>query len=338
MAKPRIFISSTYYDLKHLRSAFESFLDDLGFEPVLSEKGSIAYTPDLPLDESCYREVELVDVLVLVVGGRYGSEKTFGNSPQEKKRQKEFYDRYDSVTREEFRAAVKNNIPTYILIERGVYSEYQTFSKNRNSTSVVYAHVDSVNIFHMIDEIVSLPKNNPIFSFDRYNEIETWLREQWASLFKELLQRQSNQKLVASLASQVEQLSQTNKTLRKYLESVMVKVAPDTSQALIDSETARLKKLKMLKRISENPFVDFLRRSNVDLETSGNIILHAESIKDLFEKIKDSAPDCEEIHNILDEILENKLGHALHDINDAREALGKKSFTWKGRKVSKRNT
>jgi hypothetical protein len=36
MAKPRVFVSSTYYDLKHLRSAIEAFIDSLGYEPILS--------------------------------------------------------------------------------------------------------------------------------------------------------------------------------------------------------------------------------------------------------------------------------------------------------------
>ena len=47
MAKPRVFVSSTYYDLKHLRSSLENFVESLGFEPVLSEKGDIAYAPDV---------------------------------------------------------------------------------------------------------------------------------------------------------------------------------------------------------------------------------------------------------------------------------------------------
>ncbi|EJL6905653.1 DUF4062 domain-containing protein [Vibrio cholerae] len=32
MAKPRIFISSTYYDLKHIRNAIESFVDGFGYD------------------------------------------------------------------------------------------------------------------------------------------------------------------------------------------------------------------------------------------------------------------------------------------------------------------
>ena len=52
MAKPRVFISSTYYDLKHVRSSLENFVESLGFEAILSEKGSITYSHDIPLDES----------------------------------------------------------------------------------------------------------------------------------------------------------------------------------------------------------------------------------------------------------------------------------------------
>jgi len=39
MSKPRIFVSSTYYDLKHVRSSLEAFIERLGYEPILSEKG-----------------------------------------------------------------------------------------------------------------------------------------------------------------------------------------------------------------------------------------------------------------------------------------------------------
>ncbi len=76
MARPRVFVSSTYYDLKHIRSSRENFIESLGFKAILSEKGDIAYTPDIPLDESCYSEVENSDIFVIIIGGRYGSEKS----------------------------------------------------------------------------------------------------------------------------------------------------------------------------------------------------------------------------------------------------------------------
>ena len=68
----------------------------------------------------------------------------------------------------EYKAASEDDIPIYILIERAVYAEYQTFLKNRENKQVTYAHVDSVNVFHFIDAILSQPRNNPIQTFDKY--------------------------------------------------------------------------------------------------------------------------------------------------------------------------
>ena len=146
MARPRIFVSSTYYDLKHLRSSLENFVKSLGFDAVLSEKGKIAYTPDVPLDESCYREVGTADIFVLIVGGRYGSEVSATRTAL----LKTFFDRYNSITRGEYNAALDRDVPTYVLIERSVCAEYETYLKNKDNNEITYAHVDSVNIFDLL--------------------------------------------------------------------------------------------------------------------------------------------------------------------------------------------
>lgn len=41
MAVPRIFVSSTYYDLRHVRDDIEIFLKGLGYTPVMHDKGNI---------------------------------------------------------------------------------------------------------------------------------------------------------------------------------------------------------------------------------------------------------------------------------------------------------
>ncbi|MCE2432658.1 MAG: DUF4062 domain-containing protein [Candidatus Latescibacteria bacterium] len=43
MAHPRVFISSTYYDLKNVRADLERYIKDRGFDPVLNERGQIPY-------------------------------------------------------------------------------------------------------------------------------------------------------------------------------------------------------------------------------------------------------------------------------------------------------
>lgn len=237
MAHPRVFVSSTYYDLKHLRSSLENFIEALGYEPVLSEKGNIAYAPDTPLDESCYREVHNADIFVLIVGGRYGSERSGGESDLPK----HFFDKYDSITKQEYKSAVAQDIPIYILIERSVYADFENFLRNKDNQTFSYAHVDSINVFHLIEEILAQPQNNPFYLFDRYSDIEIWLKEQWAGLFRELLSRISNQQRLLSLAAQVESLAETNKTLKRYLEELLVSEIPsEKSEDLINTEDRRL--------------------------------------------------------------------------------------------------
>lgn len=236
MARPRIFISSTYYDLKHLRNSLENFVESLGFDAVLSEKGSIAYIPDIALDESCYKEVGNTDIFVIIIGGRYGSEKseTSTGTP------KQFYDNYDSITKQEYKSALDKGIPIYILIEKSVYADYETYRKNKENESIIYAHVDSVNIFHLIEGIFSQTRNNPIQQFDRYAEIESWLKEQWAGLFRDLLKGKSNQRQIASLESEVSRMAEINTTLKKYMEEIITKFDPEDSASLIEHENKRI--------------------------------------------------------------------------------------------------
>ena len=236
MAKPRVFISSSYYDLKHFRSSVDIFIEGLGFETILSEKGNIAYNPDQRLDESCYREAQTADIFVLLVGGRYGSEV----SGEKKKPTHEFFERYDSITRKEYESAILRNIPTYILIESNVYTEYHTFLKNKKNEEIVYAQVDSVNIFYFIEEILAKPFNNPIHTFERFSDIAVWLKEQWAGLFRDFLNRRSQQKQLTTLTNQVAQLKAINDTLQKYLETVVSKITPEEAPNLIESEQKRL--------------------------------------------------------------------------------------------------
>src|SRR5690349_7578811 len=124
MAKPRIFISSTYYDLKYLRSQLESFVETLGYEAVLSERGDIPYAPNQPLDQSCYDEIAYCDIYVLIIGGRYGSPASSTASAEA------FREQYDSVTKKEFEQACGLRKPIYVLVESTVHAECDTYLRN----------------------------------------------------------------------------------------------------------------------------------------------------------------------------------------------------------------
>jgi hypothetical protein len=73
MARPRVFISSTYYDLKYIRGGLEAFVRQMGYDPILFEKGDIPFHHDSLLETSCLQEIDSADMLVLIIGGRHGS-------------------------------------------------------------------------------------------------------------------------------------------------------------------------------------------------------------------------------------------------------------------------
>lgn len=52
MAKPRVFISSTFYDLRQIRADIDQFLRGLGYDAIRNEEGSIPYGKDERLEEN----------------------------------------------------------------------------------------------------------------------------------------------------------------------------------------------------------------------------------------------------------------------------------------------
>lgn len=317
MAKPRVFVSSTYFDLKHIRSSLDLFIDTLGFESILSEKGDIAYSPDIPLDESCYREVENIDIFVLTIGGRYGSE----TSSEEKKLSKSFYDRYESITKKEYESALNNDTPCYILIETNVYAEYKTFLRNKDNKNINYAHVDSINIFHFIEEILSKPRNNPIYNFEKFSQIAEWLKVQWAGLFRELLKRKSQQSQIKNLTTEVTGLQEVNKTLKTYLEAMMSGVTKVESNKLIEKEEKRLKDFDLRKIIEKNRFFRYVSsRGEIDVNEYITVLAKAKNFEDFIVRLKPLIKEETTLTRIREILLEDEV--AKSDLNEGRAILG----------------
>jgi hypothetical protein len=168
-----------------------------------------------------------------------------------------------------------------------VYSEYQTYLRNKNNTEISYAYVDSVNIFKFIETILVLPRNNPIHTFEKFNDIEIWLREQWAGLFRELLQRMSDQKKFSELSQQVDDLKEINNTLKTYLESVMRAVSVDNSSELIELEEFRINKIFQLDEARNNSlFQHLIEVHNINEKDLYNIIIDSKTINDFSNKVK----------------------------------------------------
>ena len=315
MARPRVFVSSTFYDLKHIRASLEVFIESLGFEAILFEKGDISFNPDVPLDESCYREAANADIFVLIIGGRYGSASS-GNS----KKKKEVEDIYESITKKEFESAQAEDVPTFILLDSSVASEYQTYLKNRDNKTIVYAHVDSDGVFRLLDTVFEKSRNNPVFNFDRATQIEAWLREQWAGLFRELLRARSQQKQLAALNSQVTELKSVNDTLKTYMEAVLNKVNPDISGEIIRHQEDKLEKVRTELKLESNPFYrHVVFNKGLPDALARSIIFEPKTADEAIESLETSLADDTKMGTL--SVLQRVAG-AQRDYNKARELFG----------------
>lgn len=203
MAKPRVFISSTFYDLRQIWVELDKFIEGLGYEPVRNEEGEIPYGKDEALQAYCYKEIANIDVLVSIIGSRYGSAGIIKEKEQEY-----------SVSQLELKTALKEDKQVFVFIDKNVFTEYETYILNKNNENVIYKYVDNVNIYKFIEEIKALPHNNNIKGFETAEDITSYLREQFAGLFKQFML--DNKRVKETLI--IRDIENTAKTLRELVD------------------------------------------------------------------------------------------------------------------------
>jgi hypothetical protein len=193
MPSPRIFISSTCYDLKYIRENLKFFIRNLGYEPVLSEEGNIFYDPSLHVHDACLAEVPTCQILVLIIGGSYGGR---------------YKDSDKSITNREYLEAVKMKIPIFAIVERGVYEQFHVYNYNKGNRSIdaskiSYPSADSPKIFEFINQVQSQTVNNALVPFSDFEDIQGYLKQQWAGLMYRFLTSESESRRVADLFTSI---------------------------------------------------------------------------------------------------------------------------------------
>lgn len=147
------------------------------------EDGDIGYTPGKELDFSCYEAMKSADMVLLIIGGEYGSAATGEKADK--------FEEYISVTRNEFRSAVKTGIPVFVFVETNVYAEYGVYEVNYSSIEekgipIEFKATKNINVFRFIKEIRAI-NDKPIQEFRRSAEIKSFLSKQWSDMFKNYL-------------------------------------------------------------------------------------------------------------------------------------------------------
>ena len=176
MARPQVFISSTYYDLKSVRDDIPRFLRDIGYDSIRHEVGGVPYARNEKLENSCYKEIENCDILLCIIGGRFGASSATSTG---------------SITQNELRTAHEQGKQVFIFVDKSVHGEWHFYQNNKHLKDVKYTSVNDKRVFEFIDEVSQLPTGNPLFAFDTSSDIISILREQLSGLFKRFLSEQS---------------------------------------------------------------------------------------------------------------------------------------------------
>lgn len=267
MAAPRVFISSTCYDLAEVRDSLVPFCQGFGFDVVLSDKGDVFYHPDLHTHESCIHEVSNCQLFILIIGGRFGGEYSA--------------DKSKSITNAEYSAARECNIPVFTFVKEGVLSDHFLYQKNKGkefSSNIEYPSIDgnryADDIFRFIDQVRGADVNNGFFPFKYARDLQELLRKQWAGMFFDFLSQRSVSNQLKSTGDAISNISIVSSKVESLLKRLYEKVDEPGAKETISNIDSIAEAKKFFAKISlisgENFFlrVDNLVEFNKNLPTN----------------------------------------------------------------------
>lgn len=196
MATPRIFVSSTCYDLQEIRFQLRNFITDFGYDAVMSEFDDIFYDYDKHVQDSCLDEISKCQLFLLVVGNNYGS---FYHQDKQELQMPE------SVTLKEFRTALETKISKHIFVNKYVDYDYKNYKRALDKVTLKHFQKNEVSddktsevkeqikiefdktypfpydsyryIFYFIEIVYELKENNAVNTFETFIDIKDSLRE-----------------------------------------------------------------------------------------------------------------------------------------------------------------
>jgi len=171
--KPTLFISSTIYDFKDLRSCIKWWLEEFGYKVNASEYNDF----DKPLDnnsyESCLRAIDKSDYFILLIGERFGG----------------MYDKEISITQMEYRYAYQRMLEGKIKLLnfvrqdtltkmddykesiKGKSIDVTTLDKEGKEKHRIHLFIQNVRRIEDMKEGLK-PKNNWLHQFNGFPEIQ----------------------------------------------------------------------------------------------------------------------------------------------------------------------
>lgn len=139
---PKIFISSTIYDFKDLRSALKFYLEKLGYIVYTSENNDFKVDNSVHSYDACLKLIEECDYFILLIGSRVGG----------------WYDKENkiSITRQEYRRAYELHKQGKLEIISFVRNDVWQLKESRNELA---KHLHSLDLLdkEIKDNILNFP-------------------------------------------------------------------------------------------------------------------------------------------------------------------------------------
>lgn len=291
MAELRVFVSSTCYDLSLLRSQLRLFIKNMGYEPIMSDYEDVLYDPRSHTHTSCIDEVKNCDVLILIIGSRFGGKATaealsrvdFNILSAESSSVESLKDKDNlSVTQLEVLKAIEESIPVYTFIDKRVWNDHELYEKNKSSDiidKILFPAIEKQEtakyIFEFINFVRLRTKGNNIFPFEKGQDLEEILRKQWSGYFQRLLHEE---RFMAESHKKMDVLSEQFEDLKAaILTSIENDEKRDIARGVVSYR--RLLEILLGMNVSKNELYTFsdsfdklLEKHGVEQKIDGNSI------------------------------------------------------------------
>jgi hypothetical protein len=176
----------------------------MGYDPVMSDYADVLYDPRSHTHDSCLKEVPGCDMVLLIIGSRFGGvavPTAFANidfaalEPLSTKAGVLENKEKLSITQLEVLKAVEQSIPVYAFVDEKVLHDHHVYERNKEKKEVIdriefpsiQKRETAKYVFEFINFLMHRVTNNSITGFSRLDEIRTHLTSQWSQLFQRLL-------------------------------------------------------------------------------------------------------------------------------------------------------
>lgn len=135
-------------------------------------------------------------------------------------------------------------MPVFIFVDKNVYAEYQTYRKNYKilepdsnlfgvKSDFTFAHVDDIQVFQFIGKL----SGKAIKTFERIEDIERYLANQFAGMMHSYLNELQNQEKDRRVIDSVGELKRLSEQMNEMLQAVGQNVIEAQNfQKVVDSQ------------------------------------------------------------------------------------------------------